>query len=303
MNRVCSAQGCETSLHRTNKHGLCNPCRRAAQAKTAERGTCTCGARLGRGNSSGRCRNCFTARLNADPATAAKISAGQKRGFQLNPERLAALRQRAIRIGKLPHAIEGRRRHCIEKRLWERGNAAQPAGSPARILAGARRTDQVLAWCPRELRQMYRDLLYSGTKAADAKVLVLEHHETQMRRFRAKLTQHIAAAEPVLRLPLPATAKPDAYDTEAMLRTVAVAMGLDASVATDNGQSAEAVTVRTVVAVVMARQGRRPTEISRALQRDRSSVRSMLNGFEKRCRANPVLAQVVDGLAPAREAA
>lgn len=147
--------------------------------------TCTdCPSPLGRENKSGRCRSCMARSLNANPDFQAKRRAGIRRKIAANPEYREALANRARVIGKLPQAIEGRRRHCIEARIWERGNAVQPAGCAARMKAGARGSATKLAWCPSHLRETYRDVAKT-VGAVEARRLVLEMAETQDRRFVA----------------------------------------------------------------------------------------------------------------------
>jgi hypothetical protein len=149
--------------------------------------TCAdCSVALGRANQSGRCRRCLILNLAKDPAFQARRQAGIRRAFQANPERREEYAARARAIHKLPQAIEARRRGAIERRIWERGNAAQgPAGSPARVRAGKKGSAAKLAWCPPHLREHYRYLVYSQhVKAAEARALILEQHEAEMRRWR-----------------------------------------------------------------------------------------------------------------------
>jgi hypothetical protein len=76
--------------------------------------------------------------------------------------------------------------HLVRLRLWERTH--NPAGSESRKRAGKRRSATVLAWCPPKLRGEYRFLVRNkGLKAAEARAIILEQHEADMRRWRQSI--------------------------------------------------------------------------------------------------------------------
>lgn len=147
-----------------------------------------CPAPITRQSKTGYCRRCVNAVLSADPEFQAKRLAGIRRGLALNPERKEAYRARMIEIGKLPQAVEARQRAAREINLSSIGRAALVGNTEARVRGGKRRTATLLSWCPAELRDEYKRLVYScKLPAAEARAMVLEQHERDMGRFVAKL--------------------------------------------------------------------------------------------------------------------
>jgi hypothetical protein len=151
--------------------------------------TCkTCNATLGRGNKTGRCKRCVGAWVASQPGWREKQRDGARRSLMENPERLADLRKRAKALGRDKSVSTKRSAHFIERRIWEMGSAAQGAGSAARIKAGKTLSETRMAWCPRELRADYFNLVRSkGMKAAEAKALILDQHKVDVSRFRRSL--------------------------------------------------------------------------------------------------------------------
>lgn len=154
-------------------------------------GCTTCGAQLGRRNKSGYCKRhsgaaMWRAAAN-DSEFREKQRAGIKRALMLRPEKLAAMRARLIKYNKSDENRARAAKAMKAARLWEKSPSA-PAGSESRIRAGKRSTETRMAWCPRELRDDYRRLVYSKkVPAAEARAIILEHHERYLAKFRASI--------------------------------------------------------------------------------------------------------------------
>lgn len=155
----------------------------------SERKNClTCDKQLGRYNRSGYCTRHVSAAVATDPQWREKQRSGAIRALQENPDRLTRLRERARIHGQLPQAIEGRRRHAIESRIWERGHATIAADPEIRARAGRRQSATKLGWCPNDLRGAYRQLVHSKkVPAAEARRMILEQHERRMVAFRNRM--------------------------------------------------------------------------------------------------------------------
>lgn len=133
-----------------------------------------CPATLGPRNRSGRCRSCLAKQLNSDPAIATRRRQGIARKFE-EPE------FRAAHIARLAHANatkaeelrESRRQHG-KRRAAALVEASRNMGPASRAKAGRARTETVLAWCPPEWRDRYRELKKRGRRAAEAKRIVLD---------------------------------------------------------------------------------------------------------------------------------
>jgi hypothetical protein len=141
-----------------------------------------CGKGLGRDNRTGLCHAHSAARIGRDPSARAKVSATRRRLFQADP----AFRQRAA-----DQLVEARKHrgnpgeNFKRDRLWEKGNAVRPAGSPARLAAGAQVSATKLAWCPPHLRGEYRFLTQRKRLfAGEARAIIEAQHETDMQRWR-----------------------------------------------------------------------------------------------------------------------
>lgn len=139
--------------------------------------TCACGATLGRYNKSGRCRRCFAAALNSDPAMVAKRRAAQIEFFA-RPETKAVLAARARHLAATMTDAERERRRVRGKQAYvdvlSRPDVVAKTSSPeARARAGRSRTDTVLAWCPPERRACYRELVRkNGLPASEAREII-----------------------------------------------------------------------------------------------------------------------------------
>lgn len=157
--------------------------------------SCTrCEGSLGKANRTGYCKNCwpkvgFELLRAQDPeAFRLKRSEGIKRGYAENPERLATAQANIRRAAALPHAKEARSRKAKELRIWEIGHAAQGSGTEVRQRMTRSMIRAKLPWCPPELVPEYRRLCRAnGVPRPEAKAMILELHEANLRRLRAKM--------------------------------------------------------------------------------------------------------------------
>lgn len=144
-----------------------------------------CGKLLEKRNVSGFCRPHATAHIMSDPANRAKVSDSRRKMFMANPEAREAQAERTRAMRSLPQSRAARGRNLVGGELGQRGNAARPKGSAARMKAGARVSATKLAWCPPHLRSLYRDLSQGKRmKAAEAREIVLAQHEVDLARWR-----------------------------------------------------------------------------------------------------------------------
>lgn len=147
----------------------------------------TCGITLGRKNKSGYCRKHVAAHNLAQPHIRERQLAGIRRKFATDPAYLDDLRRRARALGCDPVVNAKRTRHFIENRIWEIGTEA--ARNPiSRAKAGRRSSATKLGWCPPHLRADYLYLVRGKRLlAADARALIEERNEVEMRRWRASV--------------------------------------------------------------------------------------------------------------------
>ncbi len=133
-----------------------------------------CPTELGARNLTGRCKSCATRHNNADPVAAEKRRQGIARRFA-DPEYRAAHAARCASMNRhiSPEVREQRRQHGHRMTATLRA-ANDKITKDQRMAAGAARSATVLAWCPPEWREKYRDLKRRGRPAADAKRLVLD---------------------------------------------------------------------------------------------------------------------------------
>ena len=243
-----------------------------------------CDAVLSRRNRSGYCKRHISAVNAARPEFAEKIRQGIKRKALLDPVFADGMRKRAIKLNKDPEIRARKTKRFIEMRIWEVG-AIHAATPEARAKAGRARTETCFAWCPRELRQMYRDLTKLGHRAPDAKRIVLEHHEAEMRKFRARLTgEH----EPLkLRIP-----PPDKLGD--VVEVVAIAMEVPANDLLSGSRLPDHVAARACAAQIMSRNGMTPQAIAAKLNRDRTSVLHLLGNWPRYVERRPEVVFIVE---------
>ncbi len=146
----------------------------------------TCGKQLGRKNKTGHCRLHASAAVAANPEWRAKQIAGIRRKHAHDPEFLAALRARARMQGTRMDTRQQRSERFKRERIWEIGARAAQT-TEARAKAARSLSATRMAWCPPELLSQYRELTKLGYNAPEARRLILEQHESDMTRFRAKL--------------------------------------------------------------------------------------------------------------------
>lgn len=149
-----------------------------------------CGARVGRKNKTGFCRQCCGRANWNRPGFAERQKAGIKKALQDNPQLRAAYANRARRAGEKarsdPEFAEKMRQRWIDGRYWERGNAVAPPGSEPRQRAGKAISERRLRWCPPILRDQYRNLVNNKRmKAADARRFLEEQYPAEFTRWRA----------------------------------------------------------------------------------------------------------------------
>lgn len=143
-----------------------------------------CPTELGSRNQSGYCRRHVAVRNANDPAWRDNLRAGIRRKIASDPVYAENLRHRAVEASRRndPDALRTR---WIEGRYWEKGNPAQPAGSPSRLRAGRSLSEYRLADIPAHLREDYRQLVcVQHIRAVEARRMIMEQHEAELRRWR-----------------------------------------------------------------------------------------------------------------------
>lgn len=142
-----------------------------------------CEKELYRYNTSGYCRPCWS----KSDEKRARTSATVKRHWRENPELRERYRQAGIRNLMAPGVQEKRIQAVKDNRTWE--IASQYITPEARQKANIRAQETRLGHIPREYRDEYRRLRRSKQMtAAEAAEVIRQQHETDMARFRAKLT-------------------------------------------------------------------------------------------------------------------
>ena len=150
--------------------------------------TCkVCPARLGPRNKSGYCRKHFSQNVPMSEESRRKLSETIRKRCKADPEFKADLQKRARKASTSPGAVKARTERWHREKVWEKGNkAARKPEVRAKAAIATRNTR--LAWCPPHLRQDYLDLIYKNReKAADAKKIILDQHDAELRRFRARI--------------------------------------------------------------------------------------------------------------------
>lgn len=133
-----------------------------------------CPGLLSKRNKSGRCRPCSTLRNNTDPDIIARRKEAIRRRFADPAVREAQARRMAEWSRNMPEsARESRRAHGRLKAPMLIA-AAQAITAETRAENGRKRSDTVLAWCPLEWRDRYREIKIKGKRAEDAKRIILD---------------------------------------------------------------------------------------------------------------------------------
>lgn len=246
----------------------------------------TCSGPLGTQNKSGYCKRHISAALAANPAWREKQRNGARMSLHSNPVRLEKLRATAVIIGKLPQSVEARRKHCIERRLWERGQAAQPKGSQARIDAGKRQSATKLPWCPPHLRDDYHRLVNRHKfKAAEARAMIEEQYALEMARFRRSIGAEENAddrlrvaicQEELTRPPVTLAQKPKPTGpreiVDRMIDLAQTLFGLDEGEILSLNQSNHIMPARYAIAMALHRNGVSYPRVAHSLNRDDHST-------------------------------
>lgn len=163
---------------------------------------CGCGKALGPKNKSGCCRSCVAKRNNADPAVIAARKAGILRHHADPAVRAASAARLASHLANMSDEEKARRsehgRRMYAEVLSRPEVRARNASPEVRRMAGAKRSETVLADIPRHLRDEYRRLTRSTTTpAAEARRMVIEADQMRERRRLAAMTPHERAMERV----------------------------------------------------------------------------------------------------------
>jgi hypothetical protein len=154
----------------------------------------TCSTLLGRGNKTGYCRRHVSAHNLSQPHIRAAQRAGIARKHATDPEFLDGLRARARRLADDPVINAKRTQHFKEGRFWELGTIAARAPE-VRARAGRKISATKLAWCPPHLRAEYLHLIRNKRiPAAEARALIEDQNEVEMRRWRASLPDGLRRA-------------------------------------------------------------------------------------------------------------
>jgi hypothetical protein len=113
--------------------------------------------------------------------------------FAADPVRKARQGEIARAAANTPQSRAASVANLTKSRAWIAGNASRPKGSPSRILAAERAAATKLSWCPPHLLDKYRVLIKKSVPSCDARRMILEEHEIEMRRWRKAV-----GAEPIV---------------------------------------------------------------------------------------------------------
>lgn len=128
-----------------------------------------------------RCRSCAAKWMNSDPATHARRLQGIRAHYD-DPDNRAKARKKVQDLTKRvmadPEMVERKREHGrrIYRDVLSRPDVRAKNLSPeVRAQAGRSRSDTVLAWCPPEYRDLYRELWRSrNASGAEARRMIEE---------------------------------------------------------------------------------------------------------------------------------
>lgn len=186
MSRTCS--DCPSPIGPRNLSGFCRPCcarrmgQRAPVRLSREPRSCACGAALGERNVTGRCRPCSARRLNEDPALIARRTAGIAEHFAdpaVRAANAARLRQHIATMSDEEREWRRENGRRLAREVLARPEVRAKAYAPeVRARSGRKRSATVLAWCPADRRDEYRELKAKGISAAEARRVI----EASLRR-------------------------------------------------------------------------------------------------------------------------
>lgn len=145
----------------------------------------TCAKLLSAANKIGYCR-AHAAQAMAGPEHAARVSAGLKRKLAQDPIYREQCKARALKNCASETLRTAAKEASKRSGAWRKALAAV---TPEDYKRGAARCAETkLAWCPPELRDAYRELMYRKKfKAAEARQIIMDQHEKDMAAFRRKL--------------------------------------------------------------------------------------------------------------------
>ncbi len=118
------------------------------------------------------------------PEMREKVSRGRRLRFQSDPEFREREAERLRSVRPMRTNVGG---NLVEGRLWELGNASRPAGSPSRMLAGAKTRSRraINAGCPPHLVDEYYFLTRKKhLSQADAIAAVQAQEQADLQRWR-----------------------------------------------------------------------------------------------------------------------
>lgn len=144
-----------------------------------------CQAPLWKGNKTGYCRKHVSAAMTG-PEHGAKISAALRRKIALDPVYKQQCQERGRKQCATPKMRAAATEAAKRSGAWRKAAAAVTPEDYARAVK--RSAETRLGWCPAELRDEYRELVYRRKfKAAEAREIILAQHEKNMAAFRRKL--------------------------------------------------------------------------------------------------------------------
>lgn len=151
-----------------------------------------CGGAVSKQAKTGICRKCFVKApfdiLRAhNPDFERKRIEAMRIAYKANPEWQEKIRAHCKKLSALPHIRAARSEKAKAQRLHDLGFPGTQTEEAKRKMVRTR-ADRTLGWCPAHLRDEYRRLkVRHKMLAADAKAIILEQHEAELRRLRAKM--------------------------------------------------------------------------------------------------------------------
>lgn len=148
-----------------------------------------CDKPLGRRNASGFCRKHFATH---EPTWRERRRETMRRKYAADPAALETHRALLYANMNKPEAIEKRRQHARDRKLSERGRAAQRSipGFYSRKAYDAATRRLMRLGVPRDELDAYREIMRNRKVSSDeARAMVIESHEIKMARFRREIME------------------------------------------------------------------------------------------------------------------
>jgi len=239
--------------------------------------TCAiCGTGLYSRNRSGYC----AAHVGQSPAVRAKNSAAQRLACRANPAIREAKRRAGRASASKPGERERRSQAARQRNLSALGRAALTPEVYKKI--GASLSATRMGWCPAPLRDEYRRLVKSKSiPAAEARKIILEQHEAEMRRWR----RSVGVEEPAALANCAVVRSKGQTDDETAARIIAeVAKAFRLSVAEvlNERRMAYLIPARQTCAFILLALGNSARQVGRWLDRDHATIRHSAAQFEAR---------------------